>query len=290
MSYTRHTCIGTKCSYNFQPVTRSVNMVSSAQFIPIIVRSGHVLHPSSDVCQNYWTMRPSFCYKNKKTKKIKCLCHCQKKKVCYEPLLSRWPTYWEWNAEILRLWNALTTKHHQLKAGIGVFCLILLLSLVHLIIFFTIFGILTTFAVRWNFTNFPSSSACCNLRGRLVLLFASSKHVLLREIAQSLQASTPSHRRKRRVLTKSFNRKHHFFFKVNSHHISSFHMLPHRVGVRDDVPVTIFMLSLIRCAFYSRQYPWISVVEDRLKELWLLIFRLPCNSLAPRSAAMPDQQ
>lgn len=60
----------------------------------------------------------------------------------------------------------------------------------------------------------------------LLLLFALSKHILLREIAQSLPASTPSRGWKQHVfLTKSFNRKclFFFFFKVNSHHISSFH-------------------------------------------------------------------
>lgn len=60
-------------------------------------------------------------------------------------------------------------------------------------------------------------------------------------------------------------------------------MLAHRGDVRDDVPVTIFLLFLTRFVFYSRHYPWISVVADRFKELWLLIFRQSYNYPRPCS-------
>lgn len=54
--------------------------------------------------------------------KIWFLFHCQENNVLFWPLLSGWPTCWESKYEILRLWNALTTKHHQYKTEFDVFC------------------------------------------------------------------------------------------------------------------------------------------------------------------------
>lgn len=133
-----------------------------------------------------------FVSKTEKKTKNRFLFDWKEKNVRFGPLLSAWPTYLESKYEVLWLWNV-WPQHRQYKTRLtsssrSYFCR----WSTSLVFFLIIFGIVT-FAGRRNFTNFPLSSACCNPRGRLVLLFALSKHVLVREIAQSLQTSTPSH-------------------------------------------------------------------------------------------------
>lgn len=124
-----------------------------------------------------------------------------------------WPTYWDANVKTLacqmpRPQNTLRTwQGWRLLPDLP-----FVVGPLHLFFFLTIFGTLT-FAVGRNFTNFP----LCPLRvatlvGLLVLLFALSKHILLREIAQSLPASTPSHGWKQHVFWQNLLTGSVFFF------------------------------------------------------------------------------
>lgn len=131
--------------------------------------------------------------------------------------------------------------------------------------------------------------------GLLLLLFALSKHILLREIAQSLPASTPSRGWKQHVfLTKSFNRKCLFFFFSKSTVIVSqvsTHTLAHRGGVRVDAchqfyPHTDTLCFLFQTSSLNlRSWRQISRSFDRWSSggpVTLLVIA--------RSAAVPAQQ
>lgn len=104
--------------------------------------------------------------------------------------------------------------------------------------------------------------------GLLLLLFALSKHILLREIAQSLPASTPSHGWKQHVFWQNLLTGSVFFFFFQGQQ-SSYLKFPRTCWLTEAVcalmPATSFTHTLTRCVFYSRRHPWISVVGGRFQ-------------------------
>lgn len=152
-------------------MTSSIDMVCIACFISTIISAGHVRQPS---CQNDWKMWSSFCFKNRKKTDF---CSTGRKKMS---VLGHFcppdPHIWNQN---MKSFGCETSDHNAIstRQGWRLFPgLTFVAGPLHWC-FFIIFGIVT-FAARRNFTNFLLSSACCNPRGRLVLLFALSKHVL----------------------------------------------------------------------------------------------------------------